>query len=210
MDTLYKTRFLFQFAKIWIHICAAVLRVCQFFFCFVLFRVSCRICWLQLSSLLLVLSAASGRAWCTKWGTRGGGGALRWSRNAAKWSLVKRSIHHWRYFSFSFIRMIEHPFSIPKFSLSLSCFPSIFHSSQWNLFLCVLLFPIAPWVSIAQSVQRLATGWTVRWSIPDGGKIYIYIFIYIYRIFSNYAGNFLTSCKPVSFSRRTLHHGVSK
>ena len=24
------------------------------------------------------------------------------------------------------------------------------------------------------------------------------------------AGNFLTSCKPVSFSRKTLHHGVSK
>ena len=24
------------------------------------------------------------------------------------------------------------------------------------------------------------------------------------------AGNFLTSCKPVSFSRRTLHHGVGK
>jgi len=24
------------------------------------------------------------------------------------------------------------------------------------------------------------------------------------------AGNFLTSCKPVSFSRRTLHHEVSK
>ena len=24
------------------------------------------------------------------------------------------------------------------------------------------------------------------------------------------AGNFLTSCKPVNFSRRTLHHGVSK
>ena len=24
------------------------------------------------------------------------------------------------------------------------------------------------------------------------------------------AANFLTSCKPVSFSRRTLHHGVSK
>ena len=24
------------------------------------------------------------------------------------------------------------------------------------------------------------------------------------------AGNSLTSCKPVSFSRRTLHHGVSK
>jgi len=23
-------------------------------------------------------------------------------------------------------------------------------------------------------------------------------------------GNFLTSCKPVSFSRRTLHHGVRK
>ena len=28
--------------------------------------------------------------------------------------------------------------------------------------------------------------------------------------FHNNAGNFLTSCKPVSFSRRTLHHGVSK
>jgi hypothetical protein len=25
-----------------------------------------------------------------------------------------------------------------------------------------------------------------------------------------YAGNFLTSCKPISFSRRTLLHGVSK
>ena len=24
------------------------------------------------------------------------------------------------------------------------------------------------------------------------------------------SGNFLTSCKPVSFSRRTLHHGLSK
>ena len=24
------------------------------------------------------------------------------------------------------------------------------------------------------------------------------------------AGNFLTSCKPVSFSRRTVHHAVSK
>ena len=24
------------------------------------------------------------------------------------------------------------------------------------------------------------------------------------------AGNFLTSCKPVSFSGRALHHGVSK
>jgi hypothetical protein len=29
------------------------------------------------------------------------------------------------------------------------------------------------------------------------------------RVQSN-AGNFLTSCKPVSFSRRTLLHGVSK
>jgi len=25
-----------------------------------------------------------------------------------------------------------------------------------------------------------------------------------------YVGNFLTRCKPVSFSRRTLHHGVSQ
>jgi len=30
-----------------------------------------------------------------------------------------------------------------------------------------------------------------------------------FRVPSN-EGNFLTSCKPVSFSRRTLHHGVSK
>ena len=29
------------------------------------------------------------------------------------------------------------------------------------------------------------------------------------RVLSN-AGNFLTSCKPVNFSRRILHHGVSK
>jgi hypothetical protein len=29
-------------------------------------------------------------------------------------------------------------------------------------------------------------------------------------LFLGNAGNFLTSCKPVSFSRRTLHHGVSK
>jgi len=29
------------------------------------------------------------------------------------------------------------------------------------------------------------------------------------RVPSN-AGNFLTSCRPVSFTRRTLHHGVSK
>ena len=28
--------------------------------------------------------------------------------------------------------------------------------------------------------------------------------------FHKNVGNFLTSCKPVSFSRRTLHHGVSK
>jgi len=27
---------------------------------------------------------------------------------------------------------------------------------------------------------------------------------------SGNAGNFLTNCKPVSFSRRTLHHGASK
>jgi len=27
---------------------------------------------------------------------------------------------------------------------------------------------------------------------------------------SGNAGNFLTSCKPVSFSRRAMHHGVSK
>ena len=32
----------------------------------------------------------------------------------------------------------------------------------------------------------------------------IYIYIYIYN-----AANFLTSCKPISFLRRTLLHGVS-
>ena len=30
-----------------------------------------------------------------------------------------------------------------------------------------------------------------------------------FRVLRN-AGNFLTSCKPDSFSRRTLHNGVSK
>ena len=33
---------------------------------------------------------------------------------------------------------------------------------------------------------------------------------YYYKLGRSNAGNFLTSCKPVSFSRRTLHHGVSK
>ena len=33
--------------------------------------------------------------------------------------------------------------------------------------------------------------------------------VMIFRVPQN-AENFLTSCKPASFSRRTLHHGVSK
>jgi hypothetical protein len=31
---------------------------------------------------------------------------------------------------------------------------------------------VRQWAGIAESLQRLATGWTVRGSIPGGGEIY--------------------------------------
>ena len=39
---------------------------------------------------------------------------------------------------------------------------------------------------------------------------YVLLFLFVETSRSINVGNFLTSCKPVSFSRRTLHHGVSK
>ena len=50
------------------------------------------------------------------------------------------------------------------------------------------------WVGLAQNRER--------WRTIVGAVMNL-------RVPSN-AGNFLTGCKPVSFSRRTLHHGVSK
>ena len=50
------------------------------------------------------------------------------------------------------------------------------------------------WIGLAQDRDRWRT---------------LVIVVMNLRILWN-AGNFLTSCKPVSFSRRTLHHGVSK
>jgi hypothetical protein len=35
-----------------------------------------------------------------------------------------------------------------------------------------MLYVTCGWAGIAQSVQRLATGWTVRGSNPDGGEIF--------------------------------------
>ena len=52
----------------------------------------------------------------------------------------------------------------------------------------------ADWIGLAQDRDRW---WTLVSAVMN------------LRIPQN-AGNFLTSCKPVSFSRRTLHHGVSK
>ena len=50
------------------------------------------------------------------------------------------------------------------------------------------------WIGLAQARDRW---WTLVSAVMN------------LRVPSN-AGNFLTSSKPVSFSRRTLHHGVSK
>ena len=50
------------------------------------------------------------------------------------------------------------------------------------------------WIGLAQNRNRW---WTLVSAVMN------------LRVLWN-AGNFLTSCKPASFSRRTLHHGVSK
>ena len=50
------------------------------------------------------------------------------------------------------------------------------------------------WIGLAQDSDRWRT---------------LVVTVMNLRVPSN-AGNLLTSCKPASFSRRTLHHGVSK
>ena len=39
------------------------------------------------------------------------------------------------------------------------------------LYLSIIIIIIIIWAGIAQSVQRLATGWTVRTSNPGGGEV---------------------------------------
>ena len=67
------------------------------------------------------------------------------------------------------------------------------------------------WVDIRMDLQEVGCGYMDwiglaqdrdRWQTPVSAVMNL-------RVPWN-AGNFLTSCKPVSFSRRTLHHGVSK
>jgi len=55
-------------------------------------------------------------------------------------------------------------------------------------------FGYMDWIGLAQDRDRWRTLVSVVMNLQVPGN----------------AGNFLTSCKPVSFSRRTLHHAVSK
>jgi hypothetical protein len=41
-----------------------------------------------------------------------------------------------------------------------------------HIYIYIYIYIYIKWAGIAQSVQRLATGWTVRGSNPGGGKIF--------------------------------------
>ena len=73
-------------------------------------------------------------------------------------------------------------------------------------------WPLGRWVdNIRMDLQAVGCGymdWTRLAQDRDRWRTYVSAVMNI-RVPWN-AGNFLTSCKPVNFSRRTLHHGVSK
>ena len=72
--------------------------------------------------------------------------------------------------------------------------------------------PRRRWVdNIRMDLQKVGCGymdWIGRAQDRDRWRTLVSAVMYL-RVPWN-TGNFLTSCKPLSFSRRTLHHGVSK
>ena len=72
--------------------------------------------------------------------------------------------------------------------------------------------PRRRWVdNIRMDLQEVVCGymdWIGLAQDRDGWRTLVSVVMNI-RSLQN-VGNFLTSCKPVSCSRRTLHHGVSK
>jgi len=71
--------------------------------------------------------------------------------------------------------------------------------------------PRRRWVDIGMDLQEVGCGymdWIGLAQDRDRWRTLVSAVMNL-RVLWN-AGNFLTSCKPVSFSRRTLHHAVSK
>jgi len=71
--------------------------------------------------------------------------------------------------------------------------------------------PRRRWVNIRMDLQEVGCGymdWIGLAQDRDRWRMFVSAVMSL-RVPWN-VGNFLTSCKPVSFSRRTLHHGVSK
>ena len=71
--------------------------------------------------------------------------------------------------------------------------------------------PRRRWVDIRMDLQEVGCGymdWIGLAQDRDRWRTLVSAVINLWVPWN--AGNFLTSCKPVSFSTRTLHHGVSK
>ena len=71
--------------------------------------------------------------------------------------------------------------------------------------------PRRRWVNIRMNLQEVGCGY-MDWIglTQDRNRWWTLVSAVMNLLVPWNVGNFLTSCKPVSFSRRTLHHGVSK